>query len=51
MKLIKVELFVNLQDDASTDWIAQSVSDQLEGNEELLSFHTELADPSDIGLE
>ena len=51
MKLIKVEMFLMVEDDNLDEWIPQSISEQLEGEEELLSYHQEEADPTDIGLE
>lgn len=51
MKLVKVEMFIKIDDDNLDEWVPQSISEQLEGDEELLSFHMEDADPSDIGLD
>lgn len=51
MKLVKVEMFLQVEDDNLDEWIPQTISEQLVDGEELLSFHMEDADPSDLGLE
>ena len=54
MKLVKVEMFIKIDETlegADLDWIAMSVNQQLQGNELLMSFHVEDADPNDIGLD
>ena len=54
MKLVKVEMFIKIDETlegADLDWIAQSINQQLQGNELLMSFHVEDADPNDNGMD
>lgn len=42
MKTVKLELVVELNDNASVDWIIESVVNQLEENESLISYDLEV---------